>query len=412
MASSIIKVLEHGWLAVGDRGGLFGRRHFEALARFNERHDNRFFVLGHERIKFNQYVGVLSVGSLVIEVLPKVDGLKDEEKWQRALIQMLKVAHDLPLYGAGHAHLALLRTSVLEYFLRLYVEEVRRLVRQGLVKRYRKQSAVSRALKGRLDLPRHMIGSATHRERFHVVHQVYDADHLLHAILKRALHVVEHVTTDPLTTGLAKDVQWAFDGVTNRPVGPVELDRVHLDRKTKAYGDALILAKLILLNYTPDVRGGSDHILSLLFDMNKLFELVVLRLLMKCARDSHPDLVVSGQASKPFWNGRPLRPDILISRGGSVECIIDTKWKTPKDDYPAMGDLRQVYVYNRQYDCDHGVLLYPGGRAGIPRIDFEPEPGDATAHGCSVRYLRLFDEAGNVDPEPVADLLATLISNA
>ncbi|MBK7943920.1 MAG: hypothetical protein IPJ85_00805 [Flavobacteriales bacterium] len=203
MASKVITVYEHGRLVVAE-GGAFTQAHYNALVKYNQQHDNRFLTAEYQRIKFNQHVGVIAVGDLTIEVLPKADGIEDEGKWQKALIQMLKVAHGLPLHEAGHAQLALRRTSVLEYFLRLFVEEVQRLVHQGLVKRYRQQSGVTTALNGRLDLPRHIRNSVVHKERFHVVHQVYDTDHLLHSILKQTLELVEDVTRDPITTGLAR----------------------------------------------------------------------------------------------------------------------------------------------------------------------------------------------------------------
>jgi 5-methylcytosine-specific restriction enzyme subunit McrC len=407
MATKVITVYEHERLVV-TAGGEFTQRHYEALVRYNQQHENRFFTPEYRRIKFNHYVGVIAVGGLTIEVLPKADGLDDEAKWQKALIQMLKVAHGLPLHEAGHAKLALRRTSVLEYFLRLFVEEVQRLVHQGLVKRYRKQSGVTTALKGRLDLPRHIRNSVVHKERFHVVHQVYDTDHLLHAILKEAIALVEDVTLDPITMALTKDVQWAFEKVRDQRITADSFHRIRLDRKTRTYGDALTLAKLILLNYAPDVKGGRDHILSLLFDMNKLFELVVLRLLKRATME-RTDIAILGQNSREFWNGQKIRPDILIEQEAVLKCIIDTKWKLPKDERPADPDLKQMYVYNRQFGSAESVLLYPGDKKGTQRIDFDEDHTRHKDHGCSLRFIELFDKQGNIQLEKVHNLLNELI---
>lgn len=407
MASRLITVFEHARLEVSEHGP-FTQRHFDALVRYNQQHDNRFFTPEYRRIKFNQHVGVIAVGGITIEVLPKADGVEDEAKWQKALIQMLKVAHGLPLHEAGHAKLALRRTSVLEYFLRLFVEEVQRLVHHGLVKRYRKQAGATTALKGRLDLPRHIRHSIVHKERFHVIHQVYDTDHLLHAILKKTLSLVEDVTTDPITMGLAQDMQWAFDHVQEQRINAASFDRIHVDRKTKGYTDAMLLAKLILLNYAPDVKGGREHILSLLFDMNKLFELVVLRLLKRAGAE-RSGLAVIGQNSREFWNGQKIRPDILIEQDGRLHCIIDTKWKLPKDDKPADPDLKQMYVYNRQFGSAESILLYPGNKVGTKRVDFDVDHERRQDHGCSVRFIELFDGVGDLQLEKVRTLLTELV---
>lgn len=414
MANRIITVFEHNRLKVGEtyKGVRFEEQHFNALVKYNEQHESRFFTVEHKKIKFNQYVGVIAVHGLTIEVLPKADGDEDEAKWQRALIDMLKVAHGLPLHEAGHARLALRRTSVLEYFLRLYVEEVQRLVHQGLAKRYRQHAGVSTALKGRLDLPRHIRNSVVHKERFHVIHQVYDTDHLLHAILKKALAVVEDITRDPITMGLAQDMQWAFEHVAERPINAMTFERLVLGRKTKGYTDALQLAKLILLNYAPDVKGGREHILSLLFDMNRLFEVVVLKLLQRAARDRE-DLEVTGQNSREFWNGKTIRPDITITRNKVVVHMIDTKWKLPKDDKPADADLKQMYAYNLQFGSASSILLYPGDPGRDQRsVNYVVTDVHAHEHGCGLCFVELFNAEGKVMRDSLDALLARLVPEA
>ncbi len=108
MASKLITLFEHQRLKVGEeyrvlhdvqraaRGEIrtdeievvkFKEEHFSALVKYNEQNESRFFTVGYNNIKFNQYVGVIAVGGITIEVLPKADGVEDEVKWQKALIQ-------------------------------------------------------------------------------------------------------------------------------------------------------------------------------------------------------------------------------------------------------------------------------------------------------------------------------------
>jgi 5-methylcytosine-specific restriction enzyme subunit McrC len=405
----LIKVFEHERLAIGEiRDGVkFTEGHFKQLALFNQQHGDRYFTLGYQRVTFKENVGVIAIPSLSIEILPKADGDDNKERWQQALISMLKVAHGLPLHEAGHADLRLRNTSVLEHFLRLFVLEVQQLVHKGLVKRYRQKHGVSTALKGRLDLPRHIRGSIVHKERFHVVHQAYDTDHLLHSILKQALEVVEVISKDIFTLGLAQDLRWAFDHISERRIDASFFDGIKLDRKTSPYEDALQLARLLLLNYAPDMRSGREHILSLLFNMNTLFEVVVLRLMQRYAR-LHPELglEVSGQLKQEFWNGQRIRPDIVIRRNGEIVRIIDTKWKLPKEDRPNDADLKQMYVYNRQFGSVESTLLYPGDvRRTRSRIDFRKDYFKRDVHGCSMAFIELFDADGRVRMNCVAPML-------
>ena len=410
--AKVITIFEHGKLEVGtiygkeDHSVCFTERHFDALVRHNERCGYNLFEIGHSRIVMKQYVGVIAVDDITIEILPKADAIENTRRWRNALINMLKVAHELPLHDAGHAHLRLRNTSVLEHFLQLFVREVQTLVHRGLVKQYRQRKGLQFSLKGRLDLPRHIQQSTVSRERFAVIHQSYDTNHVLHAILKKALGVVKSVTRDGLTQALVHDVECAFESVDDRPGTSEVIKKIRLGRKTRAYSEALQLAKLILLNFTPDVRQGREHILSLLFDMNALFEVVVLRLMQKAAR-SRPGLAVTGQNRQHFWNGQHIRPDIVIRNGdGNVCCIVDTKWKVPRDNRPADADLKQVFAYNLQFASTSSILAYPGSQSSdTALIAFEPSAASQLRHSVGLRFLEIFDENGHLRTDSVSCIL-------
>ena len=48
--------------------------------------------------------------------------------------------------------------------------------------------------------------------------------------------------------------------------------RLVYSRKTERYRQAIELARIILLNYHPDLKGGSYNILAIMLDMNHLWE--------------------------------------------------------------------------------------------------------------------------------------------
>ena len=408
-----ITLFEHERLRIGERG--FGQKHFERLVRWNEANGDRFFTIGHKAIKCTQYVGVVQVGDLVVQVLPKADRTGDDKKWKEALLTMLRTVHRLPLTSTNETHLHRRHSSILDFFYDLYVQDVHGLVRRGLVKKYRRRSGNLTALKGRIDWPIHLRDNLLHKERFHVQHQVYDRDHLLHALLKQALGIVRRTTVAPLIAGRVDDVSWAFEEVTDLVLDRRDLERIRLDRKTKPYARAVDLARMIVLGHSPDVHAGDMPLVGLLFNMNDLFERFVLRVLHRAA-DAHPelDVDVTGQARVPFWARKVIKPDIVlrVKREEAVETVImDTKWKVPRDGQPADADLKQMFAYNVQLGSTRSVLLYPSSE-GLKPTASNYHAGHWTSHvehGCGLAYADLFDEGGKLRPEAGGQLLTELL---
>lgn len=402
----LIQRYERELIEIGDQG--LTDSEFNALVRWNQRNANRFFEVGHRRLWCKQFVGVVQVGGLVIEILPKADrGDADHARWHQALLTMLRIAHGLKLHTADEADLALRRTNLMDLFLAAYVKEVRGLVHTGLVKKYHAQRSQQHALKGRLDFPNHLRSNLVHRERFAVVHQAYDTDHLLHSILKEALEIVERSCTNTIIVGDAQDVNWAFEQVQARPIGPSTFERVRMDRKTAPYASALSLARMIILNYNPDLRSGGAQVLSILFDMERLWERFINRLL---AARCPAGWTIGEQEKQPFWEERTVRPDLVFMHRDRIRLIGDTKWKVPDDDEPSIEDLRQMFAYNIRFVSERSVLLYPGSPRSLQgRFINHNEGWHQTEHGCEVRFMMPFDAAGAIDEVAVQDLIQAIM---
>jgi 5-methylcytosine-specific restriction enzyme subunit McrC len=132
---------------------------------------------------------------------------------------------------------------------------------------------------------------------------------------------------------------------------------------------------VLLLHYHPDIRGGHDEVIALMFDMNQLWERYILKILRHAAP---ADWTVEGQSKALFWqaDGLPearLKPDILL-RGPDRTIVLDTKWKVLHDDRPSDADLRQLFAYQHRWGCAHGFLVYPDLRLQVREGHFEDSP--------------------------------------
>ena len=104
--------------------------------------------------------------------------------------------------------------------------------------------------------------------------------------------------------------------------------------------------------------------LTLLFDMNKLWDEYICRMLIRTKRD---DIQVNFQNKQKFREGRTIRPDLVITKIQDDETdayIIDTKWKVldVRNPKPSDDDLKQMYAYNLYWNANISMLLYPSSR--------------------------------------------------
>ena len=392
-----LQVYEHGVLRIEANG--LTQPAFDALVRFNQGHQDRFFAVRHRSLKFGSYVGVLQVGGVTIEVLPKPDrnGSKEKKKWRAALIDMLRVCGYLRLAAASAAHLALRRGSLFDLYMEAFLSQVRSLVYHGLVRKYRCATGNLTVLRGRLLFGRNAAENAVHRERFFTVHERYDRNNQFNQILHSAVRIVSTSARSSTVRGMADDLLLWMEDIEDRPVSAETFSHLRFDRNTERYRSAMALARMIILNFQPDVRSGRNHVLAILFDMNELFEEYILRKLQKATYGQ--SIKVQGQHSQRFWHAgstaRNIRPDILItipSASGPETLVLDTKWKVPAGAFPDDEDLRQVYAYNLQCNATRGVLVYP-------RVDkrpdvkgyFEPSAHAQANHSCAMWFVDLFD---------------------
>lgn len=350
-----IQVFEYQKLRY-DNLGIFRKHHFDAMVKFNELHQNKYFTIIHKGIRFGSYVGVIQIGGLTIEILPKADNNENADKnlWQNVLLNMLKVCKYIQVESISETQLKKRYQSILDVYFELYLIEVERLVKKGLIKKYRKNQSNQNALKGKLLFSQNIQQNLVHKEHFYCEHQVYDKNHLLHQILLKGLLVLKTFANDALKDKMNR-LLYEFQDFENINIQKKHFDKIIINRKNYDYQKAIDIAKIIILNYSPSLNYGNDNLLTLLFDMNVLWEEYIFRILQKHKTD---EIEVSFQNSDKFWENKRIRPDIVLKTEYET-FVIDTKWKIIEANNPSDDDLKQMFVYNLHWKAEKTLLLYP-----------------------------------------------------
>lgn len=162
---------------------------------------------------------------------------------------------------------------MLDVFLSHFLDEVEHIMHIGLVKAYRRVEANRSSLKGRLVLSKHIATNFAHKERFYVNYTTYDYNHIINRLLYKALQVIPDVASSDYIKHKAKSLIFEFPELNDIGVSAALFEKLTFDRKTEDYRKAVELSKMILLNYMPNLEYNKrNHVLALMFDMNKLWE--------------------------------------------------------------------------------------------------------------------------------------------
>jgi 5-methylcytosine-specific restriction enzyme subunit McrC len=351
-----------------------------------------YYSLRYHGVQFNEYVGVIQVGKTLIEVLPKADKNEtDGVKWRRILIGMLKAAGSFDIRSTSDSNLKIKPNTILDLYFEMFIKEVEYLLHTGLVKQYRKKEGNVTALKGSLQFGKHIQQNLTHQERFYVRYTTYDVEHKLHFILYKAIRLLKKINTNAALHSRIGALLLHFPEMPDIKVTGVTFQKIVFTRKTQSYKKAIEIAKLLLLQYHPDVSKGRNHVLALMFDMNKLWEQFVYASLR---RYKVPGTSITAQTSKFFWQPESgyrskIRPDIVLNKDKPDCVVLDTKWKNLNGYNPSPDDLRQMYVYHEYYNAKRVSLVYPGSTASskFNGTYLDPATNEETDKECSVISL-------------------------
>ncbi|MBS1586710.1 MAG: restriction endonuclease [Bacteroidetes bacterium] len=374
-----------------------------------------YFTLINNGVKFCEYVGVLQVGNLIIEVLPKTDASDDKNTWQQFLVTMLRKTGMLDIEQTGFASLKIIGNSILDLYFLLFLQEAKYLLQTGLVKKYRTTERNSFSLRGNLIFGKHVSKNIVHAERFYVRNSNYSYDNTYNGILVKTVKLIAAIGK-PSIGAKAKSILVDLPECSDMLISESTFTKLVFDRKTDGYRNAMNIARLLLLNYHPDVRRGSNNVIALMFDMNLLWERYIFRTLKKALGEKYPcEYIVKEQVPTGFWKPqagyiKTIRPDIVVyrsSRADEAFLVLDTKWKQPASNKPDDADLKQMLAYNLYKKSYRSALVYPGiGSTGVVEGNFQI----AGHGGCSLVFLPLKAATGNIqlDLDNLLSLFAVL----
>ena len=183
--------------------------------------------------------------------------------------------------------------------------------------------------------------------------------------MKAAVTRLRGLARGPETRRWLADLALAYAGVAAAPRGASPWDKLTLDRTDARWRELVDLARLLLGDRFQTTSGGGGRGFSLLFDMNRLFEAYVAKMLTRALAGG--DLRAAVQGGGLFCLTRigadgtagggcfQARPDILVKRGDDTLLIIDAKWKRLG---PRIDAAQGVAAIHAAVDAGYRVCVY------------------------------------------------------
>ncbi len=319
-------------------------------------------------LRAKSYVGTLQLKSgLTIQILPKIAKSQKSENKQTAqnsakevLTKLLCILYKLPNYKhidtANFTHLKNMR--IFEIFIKMFLDEMERIIKQGLRSDYILLQENQYFLKGKLLFNENLRLNLAHNERFFVEFSDYNQNRPENRLLKSTLKFLYQLSSDWNNKRLILQYLEHMGQVGYSSNFTADFRSVKKERGLKHYKNALIWAKIFLSRSSFDAFCGDNVAFAILFPMQVLFENFVGWYLRK----NEPNLQILEQLNKrDFVKGMfGVRPDFVAKNVDEIEFIADAKWKIiNKDNDFNQGDFYQLFAYQKLFKSPNARIYYP-----------------------------------------------------
>ena len=328
-------------------------------------------------LRAQNYVGIITTRKgTVLEILPKVDLSSDEnnKETKKIFFDMLRTWRGLSDAQFSQSNInALQRFSMLEAFVRLFLDNLVALTRRGLAKHYQAVEDNLACLKGRLLFPQHLRINLTNQARFYVKFDEFSADRPANRLIHSTIHKLLPMVRLPQNQQLLYQLRLCFDEIPLSRQWQTDWDRHRIDRTMQHYNSVMQWVELFLFGYGLTTFQGKHVNQSLLFPMEEVFEDFVTYHFRK-QQEQFSVKPQGPQEPLAQLNGKidafQMKPDISLMSSGRVIYILDTKWKriNERNNDPvkhgiSQADMYQLYSYGKSYgekhSCKKVALIYP-----------------------------------------------------
>lgn len=361
----ILTVTEHEKINIGKIRDLskkqISKSDVEAI-RIIDINNKGIFKWGNRYIIPQQWVGVISLPGLSIEILPKVAGSYKHVDLKEILLHMFNVGHNIPNKRNIKSKVDFSKNGLIEILISNYLEKIEFYIREGFISSYNKVVRNISTVKGSIMFSKHINKNILNPTRFVCKYSKLEIDNSINKLFKYTLMEMKKNSRDYENNKRLNTALVYFENVSSLSTRQFNDIKIKINAINARISEIVEYSYLYLEGYSVSLSSGNKDVSSMLFDMNKIFEMFIFKSYRKIFgsrilyQDGKNYLVTdSSKTTKKV----KLKPDILIKTQEGANIVVDTKWKETRS-FAKESDVYQMNAYISAIpDVNTAILMYP-----------------------------------------------------
>ena len=319
-------------------------------------------------IKTKSWVGVIKYKNLHLEILPKLisadvnndNKISEDERSiiLKNLIFMLSYTKKLDIKTNDNAKLATEKNPFIEILIREFASSLFESLKRLTPKRYVREEENLNYLKGKIKFSENIRYNCTNQAKFYCEYDEFSENNLLNQLFLFVSTCLYNISNNSYNKKTLKFIINYYSDIFFVRFDKFKVREIKLTRNQELFKKPFKLAKMFVEQTSVDLSKNKFENITLVWDMNKLFEEFVYEILKR-----QTSLSVSAQKGKRLLKNvdskiRNTYVDILITKPQKI--VVDTKYKELQSiqDFDNK-DAFQVITYCLLHNTNKAVLIYP-----------------------------------------------------
>lgn len=320
-------------------------------------------------VEATSYVGVIKHKKLHLQILPKLICDKDDrQNILQNLIFMLSYTRKLEIKTTNDAKLSAAKNPFIEILIREYANSLFGCLKRLTPKNYVSEEDNLCYLKGKIKFAENIRLNACNQAKFYCQYDEFSENNALNQLFLFVSECLYSISKDSINKKILKFIINYYSDVELVRFDKFKAAKIMLSRNQQLFKKPFGLAKMFVEKTSVDLTKNRFESITLLWDMNKLFEEFVFEIMkemqeeLQCriSAQKHAKLLKEKQNDGNFCKKRDTFVDIMAEKDDGEKIVLDTKYKEFHGfDDAANSDIFQVSAYCLLHNAKHAVLIYP-----------------------------------------------------